>query len=763
MKVEQPQLNTGLIPFEQTLEMNILGMDCTNCARNVEAALSALPGVQRVQVFLSTEKARVALDPEKVTVDMLTKVVEEAGYKATIRSDKGLSKDVFTAKNDPVVAPTRSLWTILWGVFGLVLFIVVIGEGFGWIDRLTARIPFLFGLVLVVWIGYPVFRHTLKALLRRRITSHTLMTVGAAAALLSGEWTTAAIIAFFMRLGEFIERQTTDKGREALKLLLEKAPQRARVERDGAFVEIEAEAVLPGEIVVVKPGEQVPVDGEVSFGRASVNQAAITGEPVPVDVETGSPVLAGSVVVEGTLKVRAEAVGRETSYGKIVRLVEEAESSRGRMGRLADRISAYYLPVVAVLALLTFFISRNVSATVSVLVVTCTCAFALGTPVAVLAGIGAAARRGVVIKGGAAVEALGAVDALLLDKTGTLTSGRPEITDVVLIDRNVGARRRTSDTKTVRDAGYPDDVAEAGEMAPVSEAKETQLILFLAASAERYSEHPLAQAVVEVARRHGLSAVEPETFEALPGRGVRARVQGRLVAVGSPKWIMEEVAPHSVDLPPELAHHLSTGKTPLAVAVDGRLRAVMMAQDRLRPEVLEVLSELNSFGVKEIVMLTGDHAAAAEAVADRLRAAGLKIEVRAGLLPADKQRTVKAYQDRGRHVAFVGDGVNDAPALAQADVGIAMGEAGTAIAAESAHVVLLRDDFRLLAEAFRLARRTVRVIKGNLSFTIGYSLLGVALAAVGILPPVLAAAAQSIPDVFILGNSGRLLPSKHVS
>lgn len=278
----------------------------------------------------------------------------------------------------------------------------------------------------------------------------------------------------------------------------------------------------------------------------------------------------------------------------------------------------------------------------------------------------------------------------------------------------------------------------------------------LAASAERYSEHPLAQAVGEAARRRGLSPAEPETFEALPGRGVRARVKGRLVAVGSPKWIMEEVAAHSVDLPPELERLLGAGKTPLAVAVDGRLRAVLAAQDRLRPEVLEALSELQAFGIEEIVMLTGDHEAAAPALADRLRAAGLKIEVRVGLLPADKQRTVKAYQDRGRRVAFVGDGVNDAPALAQADVGIAMGEAGTAIAAESAHVVLLRDDFRLVAEAFRLARRTVRVIKGNLGFTVGYSVLGLALTAVGILPPVLAAA-QSIPDMLILSNSARLL------
>ncbi|QZA33597.1 HAD-IC family P-type ATPase [Hydrogenibacillus sp. N12] len=264
------------------------------------------------------------------------------------------------------------------------------------------------------------------------------------------------------------------------------------------------------------------------------------------------------------------------------------------------------------------------------------------------------------------------------------------------------------------------------------------------------------QAVVEAARRRGLSPAEPETFEALPGRGVRARVQDRLVAVGSPKWIVEEVVAHSVDLPPALERHLGAGKTPLAGAVGGRLRAVLAAQDRLRPEVLEALSELQAFGIEEIVMLTGDHEAAARALADRLRAAGFKIEVRAVLLPEDKQRTVKAYQDRGRRVAFVGDGVNDAPALAQAGVGIAVGEAGTAIAAEPAHVVLLRDYFRLVTEAFRLARRTVRVIKGNLGFTVGYSVLGPALAAVGILPPVLAAA-QSIPDVLILANSARLL------
>ncbi|MBE3596171.1 MAG: cation-translocating P-type ATPase [Hydrogenibacillus sp.] len=699
----------------RTLELTIRGMDCADCARHVEAAVRRLSGVARVQVFLSTEKAAVEIDPKRVSFEDIARAVRAAGYAV----ERPAQDPPATAKENVSAALTRTLWTALGAVFGIVLFVVVIGEWLGFFERVTARVPYPLGVMLVAALGYPVFRNVARAALRRQVTSHTLMTVGALAALAVGEWATAAIVAFFMRVGEAIERLTAEQGRAALKLLLEQAPRRARVERGGVEMEVDVDDVHPGEVTVVRPGEAIPVDGEVIQGQATVNQAPITGESLPVEVAPGSRVFAAALVLDGALKVRARAVGRETTYGRIVRLVEEAEASRGTMGRLADRFSALYLPVVALIALLTYALSGNATAAVAVLVVACSCAFALATPVAVLAGVGAAARRGVVVKGGRAIEALGRADVLLVDKTGTLTFGRPEITDVVPLDGR-------------------------------SEAE----LLALAAAAERYSEHPLAQAAVQAARSRGLVVPEPEAFEALPGRGVRARVGGREIIVGSARWVLDraDLKGASGVLQTAAARLAGEGKALLYVAVDGEPAGLLAAADGMRPEVPEALSAVRALGVSEIVILTGDHEAAARALAARLGVA-----YRAGLLPEEKIRIVKAYQAEGRRVAMVGDGVNDAPALAQADVGIAMGEAGTAIASEAAHVVLLRDDWRLIPEAFRIARRTVRVIRGNLGFTVAYSAVGLALAAVGLLPPVLAAALQSVPDVAILGNSARLI------
>ncbi|MGQ0549146.1 MAG: heavy metal translocating P-type ATPase, partial [Armatimonadota bacterium] len=604
--------------------------------------------------------------------------------------------------------------TLLGVVFAAVLFIVVVGEWLGLLEALTKRLPWPFWLAVLLAGGYPVFRNVLRAALRRQIIAHTLMTIGVLAAVAVGEWATAAVVVFFMRVGDFVERFTTERARRAVKDLTAMAPQAARVERDGTEVEVPISEVRVGSVVVLRPGEQIPVDGEVESGQATIDQAAITGESMPVEVGPGSKVFAATFNRLGGLRIRATRVGQDTTFGRIIKLVEEAEAHRAEVQRIADRFAGYYLPVVGAVAALTFLIRRDALATAAVLVVACSCSFALATPIALLASIGAAAKRGLLIKGGKYLEALARANVLLLDKTGTLTLGRPQITDIVSLDG-----------------------ASADEL------------LALAASAERYSEHPLAEAVRATARARGLVPQEPEDFEAVPGFGVRAQVNGHTVAVGSRRLLPNEVTA------PEAAKLATEGKTLLYVVRDGRPVGLLAAADTLRPEVPKALAELRALGLTEIELLTGDNERTVVSLAHALR-----VRYRANLLPEDKIAVVKEYQAKGHTVVMVGDGVNDAPALAQAEVGIAMGAAGSDVAIEAGHVALMSEDWSLVPEVFRIAKRTMKVVKLNIGFTAVYNLAGLTLAALGFLPPIVAAAAQSVPDLGILANSSRLLRQK---
>jgi len=688
----------------KTIEVPIAGMDCTECAQHVQHAIAALPGVEAVNVFLTAEKAVVRFDPMLVDLSAIRKAVEGVGYSVPV-----------VEPPQPAVSPlgdfSRRVATLLAVVFGAVLFVVVVGEWLGLFEQITRRVPWPIGLAIVIVGGYPVFRNVVRAALRRQVTSHTLMTIGAIAALAVGEWATAAVVVFFMRVGEYAENFTTERARRAVKDLTAMAPQTARVERDGREVEVPIAEVQVGEVVVVRPGEKIPVDGEVVDGQATVDQAAITGESMPVEVGPGAKVYAATIARLGRLRVRTTHVGADTTFGRVVKMVEEAEAHRADVQRVADKFSAYYLPVVASIAALTLAVRRDPLATAAVLVVACSCSFALATPIAMLASIGAGAKRGLLIKGGRYLELLARADVLLIDKTGTLTLGRPQVTDVV----------------------------------PLNSLADAEL-LSLAASAERYSEHPLAEAVRTLARELHLPLYEPQDFEAVPGMGVRAKVNGTAVVVGNRRMI-----PSAAALP--IAAELEAqGKTLLFVARDGELAGVLAAADTLRPEVPAALAAVREHGVRHIELLTGDNERTAAALAERIG-----VHYRANLLPEDKIRVVKGYQTQGHIVVMVGDGVNDAPALAQAEVGIAMGAAGTDIAIEAAHVALMREDWRLVPEVFRIARRTMQVVKMNLAFTALYNLVGLSLAAFGFLPPILAAAMQSLPDLGILGNSSRLL------
>lgn len=688
----------------KTLEIPISGMDCAECTQHVQHAIEKLPGVQSVNVFLTTEKAVVKLDPARVDIPAIRAAVQSAGYGVP-------------ASDAPQPVPVsmgdfnRRLTVLLVGVFAIILSVVIFGEVLGMFDFLNERVPFILGLALVLAGGYPVFRNVIRATLNRQIISHTLMTLGVIAALVVGQWVTAALVVVFMRIGDYVENFTTESARRAVKELSSLAPQTARVERDGREIDIPVSEVKVSEIVIVRPGEKIAVDGEVVSGQATIDQSAITGESMPIEAVSGTHVYAATIAKLGSLRVRAERIGSDTTFGRVVKMVEEAEAHRADVQRIADKFSAWYLPVVAFIAAVTFLISRNPLSTAAVLLVACSCSFALATPVAMLASIGASAKHGLLIKGGKYLEQLARADVLLVDKTGTLTLGQPQVTDVI----SLNGLSRTE-------------------------------ILSIAAGAERYSEHPLAEAVRTLAREENIALTEPETFEAVPGHGVRAVIASHRIAIGNRRMI-----PSAQSLP--LAADLEAqGKTLLFMERNNELVAVLAAADTLRSEVPAALKEVRSLGILHIELLTGDNERTASALAEKLG-----VSYRANLLPENKIDIVKEYQAKGHVVVMIGDGVNDAPALAQADIGIAMGAAGTDVAIEAAHIALMREDWNLVPAVLKIAKRTMRIVRMNLVFTTFYNVLGISLAAFGFLPPVLAAAAQSLPDIGIMGNSARLL------
>jgi len=688
----------------EILEVPIRGMDCTECTQHVQRAISKLPGVKSAEVFLTSEKAVIRLDSTQVDLQRIRKAVTDAGYS--------LADDEVNPAGASIASEfTRRVLFLFGLVFAIVLVVVVFGEWLGYFEAVSSRIPSQVWLAVILVGGYPVFRNVIRSILKLQITSHTLMTLGVIAAFVVGEWATAAVVVLFMRVGDYAERFTAERARRAVKDLTAMAPQSARVVRNATEIELPIEDVQVGDTIIVRPGERIPVDGEVISGQATINQAAITGESMPVEAGPGAKVFATSLATLGSLQIRTTHVGQDTTFGRVIKMVEEAETHRADVQRVADKFSTYYLPVVAGIASLTFLIRRDPLATAAVLVVACSCSFALATPIAMLASIGAGAKRGLLIKGGKYLELLSRADVLLIDKTGTLTLGRPQVTNVVPFDSHT----------------------------------ETEL-LSMAASAERYSEHPLAEAIRLEAIQRDLPTQEPKNFESLPGMGVRAKLDGRTVSVGNRRMIKGQ------DVSSVAGELEAQGKTLLFVACDDEVIGFVAAADRMRPEVPEALNAIRKLGMRHIELITGDNEQIASTLAQQL---GLKY--RANALPEDKISVVNDYQEQGHTVVMVGDGVNDAPALAQADVGIAMGAAGSDVAIEAAHIALMQEDWTLVPEVLRIAQRTLKVVKMNIAFTLVYNLVGLSLAAFGFLPPILAAAAQSLPDLGILANSSRLL------
>ncbi|MDP9310597.1 MAG: cadmium-translocating P-type ATPase [Chloroflexota bacterium] len=698
-----------------TITLAVAGMDCASCAVHVEEAVRKLPGVENVQVLVAAERATVTYNAEQLGREQIVGAIGQAGYSVP---------DATNTEGVEVHAPSeRKVSSIIgWGVLGIVALVVIVsslGEQLGLLDRFVERLPWWIPAAAVAIGGYPVFKSVIQSALRKQVTSHTLMSVGVIAAAAIGEWTTAALIVFFMRFADYLEDLTTGRSRQALQKLVALQPATAKVVRDGREVDVPVAQVGVGERVIVRPGERIPVDGGVVDGQASVDQAPITGESIPVDKRVGDSVFAATIAQGGFLTIETTKSATDTTFARIVRLVEEAEAQKAPVQRFADKFSTYYLPVVLTIAVVTFLVTGQILNAVAVLVVACSCAIALATPVVVLASVGNAAQRGLLIKGGMALEQLARIDTLVVDKTGTLTRGEPQVTDLVPF-------------------GMSDD-----------------MLLRSVATLESRSEHPLARAMVRAADEHGIAHSIVEQFTSLSGRGIVGTMDGSEWAVGNRRLLSERSIP--LDAAQEQAAQAleTNGKTVFFVAANKVIVGLVGVADVLRGEVKEALNELTTLGIKRVVLLTGDNERVAASVAGELG-----IEYRANLLPEDKIAAVKELQQQGGSVMMIGDGVNDAPALAQADVGMAMGVAGTDVALEAADVALMRDDWRMVPEALRIGKRGRRTIRQNLGFTAVYNVVGLTLAAIGILPPVWAAAAQSLPDVAIMLNSARLLPQR---
>ena len=569
------------------------------------------------------------------------------------------------------------------------------------------------GVVGLLIGGWPIFKEAFLNLISRRMTMELSMTIAIVAAASIGEFFTALFISLFVLVAEVLEHMTVSRGRHAIRDLLDFLPRSVSVRRAEGVRDIHVDELKIGDAVLVNPGGRVPVDGTVLSGHSYVDQSRITGESMPVEKTAGSPVYAGSINLSGAIEVRAERIGRDTSYGKIIDAVEKAERSRAPVQRLAERMAGYLVYFAIGAAALTFLITGDVRSTISVVIVAGACGIAAGTPLAILGGIGRSARLGAIIKGGLYLETLGRVDTIVLDKTGTLTFGRPEV-----------------QTVTPAKGVSPDAVLDA------------------AAAAESRSEHPLGQAIVSYARAKGRIISEPERFDYTPGRGISAAVDGEEVLVGNRALMIER----GITLPTALTGNIEAASE-IFVALGGQLLGQIVVADTVRPEAKRAVEALGRMRIRTI-LLTGDTKAVAAAVAHSV---GIG-EFEASLLPEDKLGRIKDLVSRGRVVAMVGDGVNDAPALTEANVGVAMGS-GTDVARESADVVLLGNDLIRFVDTVAIARQTRRIIWQNFAGTIAVDTIGIILAAFGFLNPLLAAGIHVVSELIFILNSARLLPT----
>jgi Cu+-exporting ATPase len=782
------------VPTTRTT-LNIGGITCASCVAHVEQALTGVPGVVNASVNLATEKAAVEYIPGAADISELTRAVQEAGYRVENIEGEGLGSQSELERLSRV-KEVRSLRNrFLLAAAGAVLLFLGTFDVFPWVPPLMELgfYPFLLWALatpIQFWSGWTSYTSGLAALRHGVPNMHSLIALGTSVAygysaavvliealasqILANAgiqpavfFDTAAIIIALILLGRFLEARAKGQTSEAIRRLIGLQPNTARVIRNEEELDVPIDSVVPGDVILVRPGERIPVDGEVTEGYSSVDESMLTGESMPVDKQPGQTVYGATINKTGSFQFQAARVGQDTVLGQIIRLVEEAQGSKSPIQQLADRVAAYFVPAVIAIALAVFLfwlllgpapaLTYAVLVFVAVLIIACPCALGLATPTAIIVGTGKGAEQGVLIRSAQALEIAHKVNTVVLDKTGTLTTGQPVVADVV------ANSDLTSNKKSPHSPLYKGGIEE--------EFDENE-ILRLAASAERGSEHPLGEAIVREAQTRGLKLEPVSDFNAIPGQGVQAHVNGYSLLLGN----LALMRASNIELNGlnETARQLAQeGKTPMFLSVDGSALGIIAVADTLKTRSVEAVEALRRMGL-EVVMLTGDNAQTAQAIARELGVDRVEAEV----LPQDKVEVVRRLQAEGKVVAMVGDGINDAPALVQADVGMAMG-AGTDVAIESADITLMRSDLTALVTALELSRQTIRTIKQNLFWAFFYNVLLIPVAAgalypvfqslggvpaslefffgqQGFLNPVLAALAMAFSSVTVVTNSLRL-------
>ncbi len=734
-----------------TQTLNIRGMRCNGCARSIEKKVNTLTGMDAAQVNFATEQLRVRFDQDELQSDVIFKTVETAGFQVELPSDHSELPQKRREFEQQRIWKKFSIAAL----FSVPLVVIAMAEMVGlslpaWLS--PDQNPQIFALVQmllvlpVMGMGIDFYREGLRSLLRGAPNMDALIAIGTLAAagysavhtvriflghadgVMNLYYESAGVILTLILLGKYLEAVSKERASAAIQHLIALQPKTATVQRNGTEIQIAIGDLWVGDLIHVRPGEKIPVDGIILEGQSAVDESMLTGESLPVEKQMGDVVTGGSYNHSGWLRIEAKRVGQDTQLAQIIRLVQEAQASKAPIARLADMVSGYFVPTVILLAFLAAGIwtlvgqpiSFTLSIFIAVLVIACPCALGLATPTAILVGTGRGAALGVLIKGGEPLEIAHHVDTLVFDKTGTLTEGRPQVTDVI-------------------------------SLAPHQESD----FLLKVASAEQGSEHPLGQAIVEYAKQQNMPLLDPDHFNALPGYGIEAEIQNQSVLIGNFKLMKDRKL---LTTPLDAVHSLAqAGKTPIYVALGGQVAGVIAMADSPKSESAAVIQQLHAMGL-ETVMLTGDHRTTADAIAKQV---GID-QVIAEVLPDGKADAVKALQKQGKRVAMVGDGINDAPALAQADVGLALGS-GADIAAESADIVLVQNRLQDVVTAFELSRATLRNIKQNLFWAFAYNILGIPVAA-GVLfafggptlNPMIAAGAMALSSVSVVSNALRL-------